>query len=212
MSVITITLAVATNSLIHYVPLTNKRDTMKNILYLAMLTLLISAVAFAQDPPGGSALSTAVFNVETALLVEGNEDLDWGILAPGTDYTITADGSITPLRADGDAEVEPLLWTITGQPGGRVLLNFSLPGYFEGVDDLARVAYSTSPTSAGWAGAEFGVGEPYIPIDPRASNTINLNADGEAAVQLGGKLSVPINATDQDYLGQFLLTVAYTPF
>lgn len=184
---------------------------MKTFLSLVAMTVLVSAFALAQVGGGASAAALGAFTVGTELAISPS-DGDFGDLAPGTTYTITADGSITPADAGGNTEVTPVLWELEGQPGASVLITFALPAYFEG-DGLGgggvRVPYSVGVQSAGWSDASFAVADPYNPIDPRVSNTIFLIAGG-AAVQLGGVIAVPNGTPATDYEAQFVLTAAYT--
>ncbi len=182
---------------------------MKNVLFVAVLTVLVTGLALAQG--GASAVALCAFTVSTELAIDVS-DGDWGDLAPGTNYTITADGTITPADAGGSAEVGgPITWTITGQPGANVVVTFALPAFFEG-DGIGgggmRIPYSAGSQSAGWSSASFAVGDPYTPMDPRIANTITLIA-GEADVQLGGFVNVPIGAPATDYEANFVLTAAY---
>jgi hypothetical protein len=181
---------------------------MKAILSLAVLTLLVSGLAFAQS--GASAAALGSFDVGAGIEISPSDGA-FGVLSQGTSYTVTADGQIAPANADGDVEVDPIIWEISGSPGANVLITFALPAYFEGAGiggGGVLVPYSAGVQSAGWADATFAAGDPYNPIDPRVPNTIVLIA-GEAAVQLGGIISVPATAPEETYEGQFVLTAAY---
>ncbi|MFN0158374.1 MAG: hypothetical protein ACKVRP_09930 [Bacteroidota bacterium] len=178
---------------------------MKKILSLAMLTVLVSAMAFAQG--GQSSATTALFSVGAELVVAATEG-EFLDLSPGTTYTISADGAMAPADVAGEVEAVPILWELEGQPGAAVVITFSLPSFFEGEDQGVRVPYTVNTQSAGWAAEGFALDEPYNPIDARVPNTIFL-IGGVAAVQLGGILSVPVGAPAADYIGQFVLTAAY---
>jgi len=182
---------------------------MKTLISLFALTLLVATLGFAQS--GGSAPATATFDVGTPMTVVAGLAGNFGQLAPGTLYTIAADGAISPLDVTGADYVFPLDWTITGQPGANVEITFGLPQYFTEISGAgARVPYTVNSQSAGWAGAPFqGGGVPYTPIDPRVPNSVTLLAGGTSDVQLGGILSVPLGASGT-YEAQFVLTAAYT--
>jgi hypothetical protein len=188
---------------------------MKHILSLVALLILVSAVAFAQPGAGSgtSAISTALFVVGDILVVEGN-DVDWGTLVAGTSYTVTPDGLITPPNADNEAEVEPLFWTITGGTfSAPVQVTFALPGFFQGQETGARVPFSVTSTSGGWFAEEPAPEVPYEPFDPRIPKTGFLNADGEGFIGLGGVLTLtPGIPSDNEYIGAFIMTAAYTGF
>jgi hypothetical protein len=200
---------VETNQIIHYVPHIQKGKTfMKTLLSLAALTVLVSAMAFAQGGQSSPTIATFTVGTELAISASEGEFLD---LAPGTTYTISADGAMAPGDVAGEVEAVPILWELEGQPGAAVVVTFSLPSFFEG-DGLGgggvRIPYTVNTQSAGWSAEAFGLEEPYNPIDPRVPNTIFLIA-GAAAVQLGGIISVPVGAPATDYEGQFVLTAAY---
>jgi|WetSurMetagenome_2_1015567.scaffolds.fasta_scaffold377939_1 hypothetical protein len=178
---------------------------MKQLLSVIAL-MLVAALAFGQS--GGSSQNTASFNVGTPLSVlPAGFPGDFGDLAPGTTYTITADGSIAPADVNGLTEVIPVEWTLAGQSGANVQITFALPAYFTSLTG-ARVPYAVNAQSAGWSAAPFAPGVAYNPIDPRVENTVTL-IGGFAEVQLGGILAVPIGA-DGAYTAQFILTAAYT--
>lgn len=180
---------------------------MKTLLSVIALTVLVSALAFSQS--GGSAAADATFNVGTPLTITPAAlPGDFGDLAPGTTYTVTADGLISPADVNGLTFVTPVEWNITGQIGANVAITFALPQYFTSLTG-ARVPYSVNAQSAGWAELPFASGTPYNPIDPRVANTVTLLGIGSAEVQLGGILAVPVGA-DGLYTAQFILTAAYT--
>jgi hypothetical protein len=178
---------------------------MKTILSLIVVTVLVSSMAFSQS--GGSAAVDAVFNVSTPLAIPVAVPGDFGDLAPGTNYTILSDGTISPADAAGATFVVPIEWDLAGQPGANVAITFALPPYFTSLTG-ARVPYAVNTQSAGWSAFPYGVGSPYNPIDPRVDNSITL-IGGTATVQLGGLLNVPLGA-DGSYSAQFVLTAAYT--
>jgi hypothetical protein len=62
--------------------------------------------------------------------------------------------------------------------------------------------------SAGWGSTAFGPGSPYNPIDPRVLSSVPL-IGGEADVQIGGIVNVPLGAAGT-YVGTFVLTANYT--
>lgn len=183
---------------------------MKAVFSLALLTLLCAGLAFGQV---NSAMTTAIFSVGDPIEVDILEG-DWGVLAPGVTYTITPSGIITPPTLDGDVEVGSNLgWTIAGGEGASVLITIALPAYFD-LDGGAgvRIPYSVNSQSAGWSEGEFADGDPFTPFDPRVPQVITL-LGGEAAVQLGGVISIPPGAGvsgDTDYIAYFVLTAAYT--
>jgi hypothetical protein len=193
---------------------------MKTLLSLAALTLLVSALAFGQTTNGTSAQASARFELGDAALDVEAVDADWGVLSPGTTYTITADGQISPLTAEGAYEVEPVAWVITGGTayGSPVQVSFTLPPFFtgDGGTGFARIPYAVTATSAGWFNEDAAPGVYYTPMDPRVPNTVYLNDGGEAYIGLGGVLSIPANVPSADvnttYEGVFILTAAYTGF
>jgi hypothetical protein len=188
-------------------PLTfhQRGNIMKQVLSVIAL-MLVAALAFGQT--GGSAQNSATFNVGTPLTITPAAiPGDFGDLAPGTTYTITADGSIAPADVNGLTAVIPVEWTLAGQAGANVQISFALPAYFTSFTG-ARVPYTVNTQSAGWASTPFAPGAPYNPIDPRVENTVTL-IGGFAEVQLGGILAVPVGA-DGAYSAQFILTAAYT--
>jgi len=197
------------------------QTSMKTLLSLAALTLLVSALAFAQTTNGTSAQGSARFELGDAALDVASSDGDWGILSPGTTYTITADGQISPLTAEGAYEVGGVLfWDIEGGTafGSPIQVTFTLPPFFtgDGGTGFARIPYSVTATSAGWFNEEPAPGVYYQPIDPRVPNTVYLNDGGSAFIGLGGVLSIPANVPSADvnttYEGVFILTAAYTGF
>jgi hypothetical protein len=176
-------------------------------LSLFALALLVSTLGFAQS--GGSVGVDATFVVGTPLtILPAGLPGDFGDLAPGTLYTIAADGTISPADVNGQTAVTPVEWNISGQIGANVAITFALPQYFTSVSG-ARVPYTVNTQSAGWAELPFASGVPYNPIDPRVPNTVTLLGLGQAEVQLGGILAVPLGA-DGLYTAQFVLTAAYT--
>lgn len=180
---------------------------MKTLFSVIALTVLVSALAFAQS--GGSAATDATFNVGVPLtVVPAASPGDFGDLAPGTIYTITPEGSIAPADVNGLLVVTPVGWSITGQLGANVAITFALPQYFTSATG-ARVPYTVGTQSAGWAELPFAPGTPFNPIDPRVENSLTLLGVGTAEVQLGGILTLPIGA-DGLYTAQFILTAAYS--
>jgi len=184
---------------------------MKQLLLVLACAVLIPSLMFAQA--GGSASNTATFNIGTPLTVAaGATPGDWGELAPGTTYTISADGYIVPPDVNGLTEVpQVVLWTITGQSGATVNISFALPPFFASATG-ANVPYSVNTMSAGWANTAFAAGTAYNPIDPRVVNSmtlVNNGVGGEADVQIGGILNVPLGANGT-YTGTFVLTAQYT--
>ena len=181
---------------------------MKTLFTFAVLTTLVSSLAFSQS--GGSAAAEATFTVGTPLtLMPAALPGDFGDLVPGTTYTVAADGAISPPDAGGATVVTPVGWDIMGQRGANVEITFALPQYFVSLTG-SHVPYDVTPRSAGWAGMPFTTGLPYNPIDPRVPNTVTLvDSVGSASVQLGGVLALPLGA-DGLYTAQFILTAAYT--
>jgi len=189
---------------------------MKNILSLVALMVLVSALGFGQTGSGTSAQALVTFSIgDEALLVEAT-DADWGVLSPGTVYTITADALITPVTPDGAYDVEPLYWTLTGAVGAPVEVYLTLPPYFqgEGGTGFARIPYSVNSTSAGWFNEDPGPEVAYQAFDPRVPYTVYLNGDGNAFIGLGGIVSVPtaLSGYGETFEGVFILTAAYTGF
>ena len=181
---------------------------MKTVLSMLAMVLLVSSLAFSQGGQSASTFST--FDVGFPLFVSALPG-NFGTLAPGTAYTISADGNISPADVLGSTTEIPIEWDITGQAGANVLVTFSLPGFFTATAGTgARVPYSVTVQSAGWSSIPFVPGSPYNPIDPRVPNTMTLDAlSGGATVQLGGVLTVPVSASG-NYEAQFVLTAAYT--
>jgi hypothetical protein len=181
---------------------------MRYLLVVGLILLASATMVHAQQ--GQSMPALATFEVEAAIDISAT-DGDFGTLAPGTQYTITADGSVTPMLTDGSTEVgQPILWEIAGVPGAQVSVSISMPAYFQGDDDGFRVPYSVTATSAGWAPASFASGDLYNPFDPRVGTSLTLDLGGAAAVQLGGVISVPVGATAETYSAQFVLTAQAT--
>ena len=180
---------------------------MKTLLLVLALAVVIPSLVFAQG--GASAQNTATFDIGMPLTIDGaTQPGVWGDLAPGTTYTITADGYINPPDVNGSTEIaSAVLWTITGQTGATVNITFALPPFFTSPTG-PNVPYSVNTMSAGWAGTAFTAGSPFNPIDPRVLNSISL-LGGEADVQIGGIVNVPLGATGT-YTGTFVLTAQYT--
>jgi len=188
---------------------------MKTILAFIVTTVLMASVAFGQPAAtsGTSAVSTAFFTLGAGLVVEG-VDADWGVLQLGTVYTILPNGLISPPTAENEVVIEPLYWTIASEGGfGQVEVTMLLPSFFQGEETGARIPYSVTSTSGGAFLEEPAEDVPYQPFDPRVPKTIFLNADGEAFVGLGGVLSIGTGIPVEDnYIGTFILTAAYTGF
>jgi hypothetical protein len=183
---------------------------MKNLLLLAGLMLLVSAMAFAQN----SAVASAIFTIENGLIVEGTEDADWGVLAPGTSYTVTPSGIIVPPNTDGN-EVEPMYWLITTSGYGNIQVSIVLPSFFLGEESGSRIPFAVLSNSGGWFLEEPAIDIAYVPFDPRVPFTGQVTVDGEAYVGLGGVLTIPgtVPPFDGDtYRGTAILTAAYAGF
>lgn len=181
---------------------------MKNLLLLAGLMVLVSAMAFAQS---NSAVASAIFTIESGLQVEGTEDADWGVLAPGTIYTVTPNGIITPPNADGN-EVEPMFWSILTSGYGNIQVSIVVPAFFLGEESGSRIPFAVLSNSAGWFLEEPAIDIPYVPFDPRVPFTGQVTVDGEAFVGLGGVLSIPSTVPPFDgdtYRGTAILTASY---
>jgi hypothetical protein len=182
---------------------------MKNLLLVAGLLVLVSGLAFAQN----TGVATAIFTVETGIVVTGEEDADWGVLAAGTVYTISADGLITPPTPEGEVNVGGVMfWTIEAPATSNITVNIVLPQYFVGENTGARVPYSVNAQSAGWFAEDPDIGIAHIPFDPRVPFTGTINVDAAGFVGLGGIVSLPSSLppfADEVYRGAFILTATF---
>ena len=194
---------------------------MKTLLSLAALTLLVSALAFGQATEGTSAQALVVVTLGGGDLLVAANDGEWGPLAPGTTYTITADGSVTPPQADAEFQVpQNPFWEITSSDAGgaAVQITFALPPYFLPTDlgPGPRMPYAALANSAGYfPDGSVEPGAPYTPFDPHVPYTLYLDAGGSAIVGLGGTVTIPaIPGGDLagEYTGTFIMTAAFTGF
>ena len=194
---------------------------MKTILSLAALTLLVSMMAFGQNTEGTSAQALVVVTLGGGDLLVTAGDGEWGPLAPGTTYTITADGSITPPQADAEFIVpQNPYWEIssTDAGGAAVQVTFALPPYFLPTDlgPGPRMPYSALANSAGWfPEGTVEAGAIYTPFDPHVPYTLYLDADGLGVIGLGGVVTIPAipgGDLSSEYTGTFILTGAFTGF
>lgn len=175
---------------------------MKNLLLVAAL-VLVSSLALAQN----SAVNISTINVADGILVEAANEGEWGPLAPGTQYTMTADGLLTPPNVDESTEQVSVSWLITAGLGANVTVSLILPQYYIGALG-GRIPYSVTSESAGWfqAGAA-DVGAPFTPFDPRVPYSGSVGPDG-VAIGVGGVVSLPSNlpSDPDDYVGTYILT------
>ncbi len=179
---------------------------MKSRIYtLALLFVVVSAHGvFANDD---SADLTATAQVGAAVEVLQQEDLNFGVIVPGTNGIITvSNGDTGGSGTDGTTTVGEFL--VSGQANASVLLNFDLP------NELLNGGSATLPiffdaADYGWhAGADESNAN-FTPADFGAGNDLSLTFDGttpEITILLGGRVE-PSNTQET---GTYSATVTLT--
>jgi len=182
-----------------------RSKTVYTILFSAMLTIIMSSTALAQDVATGQVTATVV----TPLTVTATSPLAFGTVYQGVPKSIS--------KNTADAAV----FDISGQANADLLLYLSLPEFMatsSGDDrmvvafadnvcdiDTALAAQPGDPTSFtdGWQGEDpqnlMGV----------AGETPCLGDAGFCAIFLGGKVIPTLDQTAGAYTADIILTVAY---
>lgn len=144
---------------------------------------------------------------DSSIVVTARDGI-WDTLSSGVTYTVAADGSINPPTVNHSTKVvASMLWLIRGEVGANVQVSFVLPRYFTSPTG-PNALYTVNARSAGWAGNPFTADSLCNLIEPRVENTVTL-VNGQAAVQIGGTVSLPSQANG-NYSGAIMLIVAYT--
>ncbi|HYQ85898.1 MAG TPA: hypothetical protein VES59_01510 [Bacteroidota bacterium] len=177
------------------------------MLALALLLFIgLTQVVFAQTE--GEALITAsVENALTVVPVDG----DWGILSPGTIYTITPGGLKNP-PGPGEGTgivVGPVGFEIDGSAGSNVVVTLALPPQL--VSDDGNGGIPSVNWMFGW-NFDNDATLPFAGSGPVVSNAVTLTISGTGAsgLFLGATLRVPETAFAGTYTGQVIASAAYT--
>jgi len=182
---------------------------MKSFIFVVFVVGVLALTSMASAQNIATAVNQAEFTVSNPLVVEA-ESAPAGELAPGVVYYIATTGDINPPDAAGNTTLDPLLWTITGQPGGRVTVTFNLPDRFADPDVGADFPITYGPADGLFDNTQAGDGLTGDVFDPRVPYTDFVGSGGAADVYLAFRVSPPANLPAGDYFANFYCTVAAT--
>ncbi len=171
---------------------------MVKLLILAGIAiyLFFSGEVKAQE----SATIQAVANVLPALLITGENDLEFGTVFPGTDKSVDK----ATLGSAGEFHIQ-------GNNNAEITLDFDLPAQLDHETIAAAMDILFVATDASYDD-ESGGGQlsPAGIMDPRVITTLDLGPTGQLDVWIGGTVQPTLTQTGGDYSGDVTLTVAYT--
>ena len=165
-------------------------------LTLILLTALwVTPEVQAQE--SGTIQATAT--VVSGLNVVGSHNLIFGTVTPGVNKPIDK-GTV------GSAGE----WSISGNAGAEVTLDFTLPLSLYTGDSTGIMPIVFSSTDASYDNTGGGQTAPTGTINPNAISTQNLAGDGTMLIWIGGMVQPSISQTGGNYASDIILTVAYT--
>jgi len=171
------------------------------ILTALFVTLLLGAAA-AQDVANGVAQGTVV----PLIVVTADQPLDFGNVYQGVLHNIA--------ETDDDSSA---IFTITGQTGAGINLQFILPEYLVLADGSDRIPVRFGATDAavdtnGATPSTVVAGDGWVNQNPYilpAAASIGSNVSANTRVYLGGQLNPSINQKAGAYSADLILMVAY---
>jgi hypothetical protein len=181
-----------------------RKNSRMTFLALAMVMMLVSSAAMAQDVANGSATATVV----TPLTVVASSPLAFGVVYQGVPKAVSKN------------VVEAGVFDITGQANADLLLYLSLPEFIATAtgDDRMVIAFADNTLDIDTAGIALGdptafVGgwqgeDPNNPMGVAGADPCIGDA-GYCSLYLGGRVIPTLDQTAGAYTGDIVLTVAY---
>jgi hypothetical protein len=166
---------------------------MKKLLAVAVLALVAAGSAKAQ-----TANIQATATVATPLVLTKGVDLTFGDVFPGFNRTVN------PLTSASAGT-----FTLAGQAGAQVQLNFTLPATLTGPSTALAMAYGAGAATYGTTNVQASA----TAFNPATANyLVNLSAGGagNGYIWIGGTVTVPSGQGAGNYAGTITLAAAYT--
>lgn len=169
-----------------------------NLISILLLIIVLFAVPIIQAQESATVQATAM--VLAALTVTGTNDLNFGIVTPGTPKLVDK----TDVGNAGE-------WTISGSASAEVQIDFTLPDSLR-TATLEAIDINFLVTDASFEdGTGGGQAAPAGNLNPSITNTENLNAaDGSMTVWIGGQVNPSISQPFGNYSGNIEITITLT--
>ncbi len=171
-------------------------------LLVAYLVACVTSQSFAQP---AVATRSATATIVTPIVVTSTTSLVFGNVTPGVTKTV----SRTATGIDTTAAV----FTISGDPGAGILVQFTLPEYMSATsgDRMQLLFSSSSCTVDSLAGTPAipGAGA-WIGVNPRALPALKIGAtNSSTSIYLGGKVIPQPRQTAGSYSADIVISVSY---
>jgi len=162
----------------------------RTTVLMSLALLLLPAAAFAVG-----ASNQGIATVLTPLTVNGVRDLDFQNVFPGVAKAVA--------RTDATSGK----WTIAGEAGAEVTLDFTLPANLANGGNNLSISFSSADAGRNVVDNSAGA----TGFDPVVQETATLEpATGELYVWLGGQVSPAANQPAGVYTGAIIVDVNYT--
>ena len=164
------------------------------------LALALSLLAPRVAAQGESAIIQATATVITSLAITGTHDLQFGVVVPSMNKTVTK----TTVGEAGE-------WNVTGTVNAELQLTFTLPDSLTHETQAVGMNVLFNATDASYDdGSGGGQTLPVATINPNSASTERLGATGAMTIWIGGTVIPRLSQTGGNYAADITLTVAYT--